>query len=323
MRIAVLGAGAIGTWLAAALARTDHRVALLARGAGLEAMRRDGIRVTGSEEYTIDLLVSDDPLEIGGVDAILLCVKAHDQAAAALRLEALYRPETAVVTVQNGIPYWYFHGLAGPLADREIRSVDPDGTIRAAIEPRRALGLVVYMGAAVTKPGTVAVRPEAGLVLGEPSGQATERLAAIAGALEAAGCPVRRTDDIRTDIWTKLMGNATFNPISLLTRAGLGTIASHPGVRSIVATAMTECIAVAHATGANPTISIEQRLAITERLGDHKTSTLQDLEAGKRVELDALVRAVVELADLAGVPVPAMSMLYELADLAARAQRVR
>ena len=323
MRIAIVGAGAIGTWLGAALARTEHDVAVVARGAHLEAMRSDGIRVTGSERYLVAPAVTDDAAEIGSVDAVLLCVKAHDQVAAAPHLRPLLGADTAVVAAQNGIPWWYFHGVEGPLAGRRVEHADPGGAMTAAVAPGRALGLVVYMGAAIVEPGVVSVRPEAGLVIGEPSGGSTPRVEAIAGALEAAGFPVRRSADIRTELWTKLMGNASFNPISLLTRAGLGAIGTHPGVRRIVATAMRECVAIARATGANPTISIEDRLAITARLGDHKTSTLQDLEAGKRVELDALLGAVVELAELADVPAPTLTLLLDLADLAALSQGVR
>lgn len=322
MRIAVVGSGAIGTWLGAALARSGHDVALIARGAHLDAMRRDGVRVTGSEVYQAQPLVTDDAREVGAVDAVLLCVKAHDQAATGPLMAALLGPETTVVAAQNGVPWWYFHGLDG-FEGRRIEAVDPGGAVSAVVAPERALGLVVYMGASVAEPGVVSVRPEAGLVIGEPSGELTGRLEAVAAALEGSGFPVRRTQDIRTELWTKLMGNASFNPISLLTRAGLGTIASHPAVREHVAAIMRECVAVARATGADPTISIEDRLAITARLGEHKTSTLQDLEAHKRVELDALVGAVVELAAVAGVPAPTLTLVHDLADLAARAQGVR
>jgi 2-dehydropantoate 2-reductase len=317
MRIAVAGAGAIGTWLGAALARAGHDVALLARGRHAEAMRAGGVRVRGAEEYDVR-----PALEAGGpVDAVLLTVKAHDQAA--VDLEGVLGPDTAVVAAQNGIPWWYFHRLPGPYEGRRVDAADPGGAVSAAIPPERAIGLVVYMGASIPEPGTVVVRPEAGLVIGEPSGESTPRLAAIADALEEAGFPVRRTDDIRTDLWTKLMGNASFNPISMLTGTGLGTMAHHPGTRALVTAAMQEAVAIARAVGANPTISIPDRLAITERLGDHKTSTLQDLECGKRVELDAVLAAPVELAHLTNTPAPTLETLLALADLKARTAGVR
>jgi 2-dehydropantoate 2-reductase len=317
MRIAVAGAGAIGTWLGAALARSGHDVALLARGAHLEAVREAGVRVRGSEEYEVRPALAAD----GPVDVVILAVKAHDLAG--VRIAELLGPDTVVVAAQNGIPWWYFHRLPGPFEGRRVEAVDPGGAVSTAIAPERALGLVVYMGAQLGPPGTVNVRPEAGLVIGEPSGEASRRLARVAGALEEAGFPVRRSADIRTDVWTKLMGNATFNPISLLTGAGLGTMASHPGTRALVAQAMEEAVAVARAVGANPTISIPDRLAITERLGEHKTSTLQDLEAGKRVELDAILAAPVELAALTNTPAPTLEMLLALADLRARQLNVR
>jgi 2-dehydropantoate 2-reductase len=317
MRIAVVGAGAIGTWLGAALSRSGHDVALLARGAHREAIRAGGVRVRGAEEYDVQPALDAD----GPVDVVLVAVKAHDLAK--IEVAHLLGDETVVLAAQNGIPWWYFHRLPGPYEGRRVEAVDPDGAVSAVVAPERALGLVVYMGAQVGPPGTVSVRPEAGLVIGEPSGERSARLRAVAGALEEAGFPVRRSDDIRTDVWTKLMGNATFNPISMLTGAGLGTIAKHPGTRALVAQAMEEAVAVARAVGANPTISIPDRLAITGRLGEHKTSTLQDLEAGKRVELDAILAAPVELAELTGTPPPALRMLLALADLQARQRGLR
>jgi 2-dehydropantoate 2-reductase len=306
MRIAVVGAGAIGTWLAAALSRAGEDVALLSRTAGF-----DEVRVTGTEEYVARPQITADAASIGPVDTVILAVKAHDQLAAAPSVQALLGPETSIVAAQNGIPWWYF-------PDRPVQAVDPEGALSALLPRERAVGMVVYLGATLVKPGVVAVRPEAGLVVGEPSGENTPRLRAIAAALEGAGFPVRVTPDIRTELWTKLMGNVAFNQISLLTRAGLGTIALDPPVRRIVAAMMAETVEIARATGADPTISIEDRLAITQRLGDHKPSTLQDLEAGKRLELDAIAAAVVELADVAGVDAPTVRIVTALADLEAR-----
>src|SRR4051812_30591730 len=312
MRIGVVGAGAIGTWLGAALARSGHDVALIARGAHLDALRRDGARVTGAESYVTRPLAVDDAAEVGAVDAVLLTVKAHDQLAAAPSVQALLGPDTPIAVAQNGVPWWYFGG------ERRIEAVDPGGELTAALAPSRALGLVVYLGASIIAPGMVATRPEAGLVIGEPNGSRSSRLAAVAGALEEAGFPVRISDDIRTELWTKLMGNVAFNQISLLTRAGLGTMARDAGVRRVIRAMMEETVQIARATGANPTISIDERIAITERLGDHKPSTLQDLEGGKRLELDALAAAVVELADVGDVDAPTVRVVSALADLQAR-----
>ena len=311
MRIAVAGAGAIGTWLGAALARAGHGVVLLARGAHGDAMRAEGVRVRGAEEYDARVSLDLD----GPVDAVFLTVKAHDQAS--VGIGPLLGPDTVVVAAQNGIPWWYFHGLEGRFEGRRVEAVDPGGAVSEAIPPERALGLVVYMGAAIGPPGTVTVRPEAGLVIGEPSGEDSPRLRAVADALEGAGFPVRRTPDIRTELWTKLMGNAAFNPISMLTGAGLGTMARHPGTRALVTAAMLEAVAIAAALGSEITISIPDRLAITERLGEHRTSMLQDFEAGKRVELSSILAAPVELAHLTHTPAPTLEALLALATLKA------
>ncbi len=319
MRIAVMGAGGIGTWVGAALARAGHDVALIARGAHLEAMRSDGVQIRDSEGgYVVHPQVTGDSREVGQVDAVILAVKAHDQAAAGPAVSALLGPGTMIVAAQNGLPWWYFHGLGAPWDGRRLEGSDPGGTVSAALAPEHVLGCVVYLGAEVVEPGVVQTRPEAGLVLGEPDGSATPRLAAVADALESAAFDVRRSPAIRTEIWTKLMGNLAFNTISVLTRAGLGTMASEPAVREVAATIMAEAIAVAEAVGAAPSISIERRLEITARLDDHKPSSLQDLEAGKRVELDAMAGAVVELAGLAGVPVPTLRTVHALAGLAVR-----
>jgi 2-dehydropantoate 2-reductase len=323
MRIAVVGAGAIGTWIGAALSRAGDDVALIARGAHLDAMRAGGVTVAGSEAYTVRPLATDSASEVGPVDLVVLAVKAHDQPAAGPLVAALLGPDTVVLAAQNGIPWWYFHALPGPYEGRRVEAADPGGAVSAAIAPERALGLVVYMGASLGPPGTVNVRPEAGLVIGEPSGESSARLARVAAALEAAGFPVRQSADIRTDLWTKLMGNASFNPISVLTRGGLGTIATHPGTRDVVAQMMEEARAIARATGADPTMSIPDRLAITARLGDHKTSTLQDAEAGKRIELDAVLGAVVELATLTGTPAPTLTTVLALTDLHAQVHGLR
>jgi 2-dehydropantoate 2-reductase len=306
MRIGVVGAGAIGTWLAAALSRAGHDVALLVRRAAYDA-----VRVTGAEAYVARPLVTDDASSVGEVDAVILAVKAHDQLAAAPAVQAMLGPHTAIVAAQNGIPWWYF-------PDRVVQAVDPGGALSERLPRERAIGMVVYLGASVVEAGVVAVRPEAGLVIGEPSGEDTPRLRAVADALDSAGFPVRVSGDIRTELWTKLMGNVAFNQISILTRAGMGVIALDPGVRRIVATMMAETVEIARASGAEPTISIQDRLAITERLGDHKTSTLQDLEAGKRLELDAIAAAVVELADVFDVEAPTIRIVTALADLEAR-----
>lgn len=316
MHVAVVGAGAIGTALGAALARAGNEVALVARGAHLEALRRDGVTLRTPEgTVAVRPFATADAREIGPVDAVLLTVKAHDLAAAGAAVGPLLGPDTPVVAGQNGIPWWYFHGLAGPWEGRRVEAVDPGGAVSAVLPPQRAIGMAVYFGGSIVAPGIVETRPEAGLVIGEPDGSMSPRMTAIADALEAAGFPVRRTPEIRTELWTKLMGNAAFNPISVLTGAGLGPMASDPGVRDVAARIMAEVVEIAGALGARPAISIAERLAITARLGDHPPSTLQDLRAGRRLELPAITGAVVEFAELTGVPAPTLRTVDALAAL--------
>jgi 2-dehydropantoate 2-reductase len=320
-RFAVVGAGAIGSWLGGALARAGHDVAFLARGAALEAIRTHGLRIEHPDEaYTVHPRATDDPSQVGEVDAVFLAVKAHAQPAAGPAVHALLAasgPDVPVVGAQNGIPWWYFHGAGGPWDGRRVEASDPGGAVSAAIAPERALGLVVYLGARITAPGVAAVHPEHGLVIGEPNGSSSPRLALVAGALEDAGFPVRVRPDIRAEVWTKLLGNAAFNPVSVLTRASLAAMVRDPEVRALCAAIMGEAMQVAAALGSPVAISIEERLAITERLGEHKPSTLQDLEAGRSLELDAISGAVVELADLVSVAAPALRLVHGLAKLAA------
>ncbi len=311
MRWAIFGAGAIGTWVGAALARAGEEVTLVARGRHLDALRAAGeARLRDpegiEERVPVRAVGAEETSEVGAVDVVVLTVKAHDLLPAAEAIAPLIGEGTVLVSAQNGIPWWW----------GRVEAVDPGGALSAVLDPARALGAVVYLGGSVVEPGVVATSPEAGLVLGEPGGTPTERLETVAAGLERAGFPVRRTENIRREIWTKMMGNASFNIISVLTRAGIGTMASDPGVAPIVERTMQDIVAIAGADA--PAISVAERIAISRRLGDHKPSTLQDLEAGKRLELDALGAAVVELADQAGVEAPTLRAIFALADLQAR-----
>ncbi len=319
-RVAVMGAGAIGTWIGAALTEAGVDTTLVARGAHLQALRRDGAQLVadGDGARTVAVRATDEPAQVGAVDVLILTVKAHDLPAAAPALAPLMHAGTTVVSGQNGIPWWWFHGVDGGYAGRRVTAVDPHGSVAAALPPERALGAVVYLGAALTAPGVVRIAPEAGLVLGEPDATDSPRLREVAGLLQRAGFPVRTTADIRMEIWTKLMGNASFNLMSVLTGAGIGTMAADHATGPVIAALMGEIVGVAAAFGAAPVISIDERIAIASRLGDHKPSTLQDLEAGKRLELDALGGAVVELADLAGAPAPTLRAIFAAVDLRAR-----
>jgi 2-dehydropantoate 2-reductase len=307
VKVAVLGAGAIGAYVGAALARGGTEVHLVARGEHLEALRRDGVRVLSSRgDFAARPPATDDPSEIGPVDVVFLGLKAHSYATAGPLLEPLMHEETAVVAAQNGIPWWYFHGLEGPYAGRRIESVDPDGAVSEIIPPERAIGCVVYPGTELTGPGIVKHIEGTRFSIGEPNGSISERCERFSEAMVAGGlkCPVE--ENIRDDIWVKLMGNAVFNPLSVLTGATLAAMCRQPQTRELVAKMMGEALDIARAVGARPSVSIERRLAGAERVGEHKTSTLQDFEAGKPLELAAIIDAVIELADLAEVDAPSL-----------------
>jgi 2-dehydropantoate 2-reductase len=307
MRIAVVGAGAIGAYVGASLARGGADVHLVARGEHLEAMRRNGVQVLSPRgDFTAHPPATDDPSEIGPVDIVFLGLKANSYATAGPLLEPLMHDETAVVAAQNGIPWWYFHGLEGPYAGRRIESVDPDGAVSQVIPPQRAIGCVVYPGTELTGPGVVKHLEGTRFPIGEPDGSISERCARFSEAMIAGGlkCPVE--EDVRDEIWVKLMGNAVFNPLSVLTGATLAAMCRHRETRGLAAKMMGEALDIAHAVGARPSVSIERRLAGAERVGEHKTSTLQDFEAGKPLELAAMIDSVIELADLAEVDAPSM-----------------
>jgi 2-dehydropantoate 2-reductase len=308
MRIAVLGAGAIGAYVGAALARGGADVHVVARGAHLEAMRREGIRVRSARgDFAASPPATEDPRDIGPVDVVFLGLKANSYASAGPLLEPLMHEETAVVAAQNGIPWWYFHGLDGPLAGHRVEAVDPDGAVSRVIAPERAIGCVVYAGTELEGPGIVRHLEGTRFTIGEPDGTLSERCLAFSEAMVAGGlkCPVETTE-LRNEVWVKLMGNVAFNPLSALTRATIAGMCRYPPTRRLVAALMRESLEVAHAVGARPNISVEKRLAGGEKVGEHRTSTLQDLLVGKPLELAVIIDAVVELAELTGVEAPAL-----------------
>ena len=305
--MAVVGAGAIGAYVGASLARGGADVHLVARGEHLEAMRRNGVQILSPRgDFTAHPPATDDPSEIGPVDIVFLGLKANSYATAGPLLEPLMHDETAVVAAQNGIPWWYFHGLEGPYEGRRIESVDPDGAVSKVIPPSRAIGCVVYPGTELTGPGVVKHLEGTRFPIGEPDGSISERCTRFSEAMIAGGlkCPVE--EDVRDEIWVKLMGNAVFNPLSVLTGATLAGMCRHRETRGLAAKMMGEALDIAHAVGARPSVSIERRLAGAERVGEHKTSTLQDFEAGKPLELAAMIDSVIELADFAEVDAPSM-----------------
>ena len=316
MRIAVLGAGAIGAYVGAALARGGADVHLVARGAQLDALRRDGVKVLSPRgDFAAKPPATDDPREIGQVDAVFLGLKAYSYATAGPLLEPLLGPDTMVVAAQNGVPWWYFHELAGPYRGRRIEAVDPDGAVSAVMAPERAVGCVVYCSTELDAPGVVRHVEGTRFSIGEPDGAISPRCEAFGDAMVAGGlkCPI--TTDIRAELWIKLMGNVALNPLSVLTGATLGELCTHPSTRELVRNMMEEALAVAAALGSHAEIEVERRLEGARKVGGHKTSMLQDYEAGKALELAAITTAVIELAALVGVPVPRLQAIDAAVDL--------
>ncbi len=320
MKFAVVGAGAIGAYVGASLARGGAEVVLVARGAHLAALRERGVTVKSERgDFTAHPAATDDIGSIGPVDVVVLAVKAHQIAPIVDDLRALYHDETAVISMQNGIPWWYFFGAGGPHDGHVVHSVDPDGAIAAAIEPRRIVGCVIYSSTEIESPGIIRHIEGTRFTLGDPGRGRSERTQRIADAFVAGGLKAPVEDDVRPEIWLKVLGNMSFNPISALTRSTLVEMCEDPGVVTIVEAMMHEANAVANALGITIPVSIERRINGARRVGAHKTSMLVDLEQRKPLELDALTGAVLEIAALVGVPAPVTSQVYALTALLERA----
>jgi 2-dehydropantoate 2-reductase len=316
MKMAVVGAGAIGGYLGTRLSLAQHEVTFIARRRNLEAINRDGFHLVledGTEEHASAVRAVQHMAEAGPQDVVLLTLKAHQLRDVVQDLPALFGPDTTVVTMINGVPWWYFHALPGPHEGRAVTRVDPDGRIAAAIDPARVIGSVVYPAAELIAPGRVKVIEGNRFTLGEPSGERTPRVEALSKALMNAGFKAPVSRDIRGELWIKLWGNLSFNPISALTRATLAQICNFPPTRDLARRMMAEGQAVAEALGVRFKITLEQRLAGAEAVGEHKTSMLQDLEAGRELELEALVGAVIELGQIAGVATPTIEAIHAAA----------
>jgi len=319
MKFAVVGAGAIGAFAGAMLAKAGEDVTLIARGPHLRAMQEHGVRVRGSlGNFDARVTATDDPATIGTVDVVLLTLKAHSLTAMAPRLAPLIGPDTTVVSAQNGIPWWYFYRHGGEWEGTQLESVDPGGVINRCVDPARVIGCVIYPSAIITEPGIIEHIEGTRFAIGEPDGSKSERCRRIADAFIKAGlrCPIRA--DIRHDMWVKLMGNVAYNPISALTRASLIEIVQCPETRALAAAIMTEAEAVARKLGIEMGVSIEQRLDGAEKVGHHKTSMLQDVEAGRPMELEAIVGAVVELGDKMALSLPCTKAVYACVKLLAQ-----
>jgi 2-dehydropantoate 2-reductase len=319
MKSLIAGAGAIGAYMGACMARAGQDVTLFARGPHLRAMQQHGVRVKSVDgDFEAHPKIAANLEDVGPVDVVFLGVKAHGLTQLAPQLEPVLGPDTAVVGTQNGIPWWFFQGWGGEHQGMHLERVDPGGAIAAAIEPRRVLGSIVYFATDIVEPGVVRHTEGNRISLGEPDGTRSDRSRQIAEALIASGlrCPV--TTRIRQEIWVKILGNVAFNPISALTGATLVQMARDPDVNALVRRIMEETIAVGAKLGLEVPITIDQRIAGAEKVGEHKTSMLQDLEAGRPIELEAVVGAVVELGERLNVPVPHTRSVYACTKLLAQ-----
>ena len=311
MRLAIFGAGAIGGFLGARLARAGVDVVLIARGPHLKAMQESGLRVIDREgDWTVRVDATDDFAAMRDAHAVFVTVKAHSLPPVAERLAANLGDETAVISAQNGIPWWYFQRYGGELEGIHLETVDPGGLVARAIDPRRVIGCIVYPSTSLVSPGVVRHVEGERFSLGELDGSQSPRCVELSQALVSAGLKAPVQTKIRSELWLKLLGNAVFNPLSALTRATLGDIAASPLVAEVVRASMEEVDAVARRLGIEIQLSIDQRIKGAARVGDHKTSMLQDLEAGRPMEIDALTGSVVELGDRLGIPVPHLRTLY-------------
>lgn len=329
MKICIVGAGAIGGMLGVKLALTGNDVTLILRGANLEAVKANGLTLI--EENGNELVAS--PLsatikatsviaEAGVQDVIILALKAHQVAVVAADLPALMHAGTRVVTMQNGIPWWYFHKIPGelskPYLGKPVQAVDPDGTIAKHIPIDSVIGSVVYPASEVIRPGVIKVIEGNRFTLGEIDGSDTPSIRAISDAFKAAGFKAPVSSDIRSEIWLKVWGNLSFNPISALTHATLEDICVFPATRALAANMMTEAQAIGEKLGVQFKVSLDKRIAGAQAVGQHKTSMLQDVEMGRQLELQALVGAVMELGQITHTPTPTINTVYALTSLLAK-----
>lgn len=321
MRLCIFGAGAIGGLMAARLAaKGDVEVTVIARGPHLAAMQAHGLKLLseGGETVVRPRCVAS-AAEAGVQDYVVVTLKAHSLPGAAAQMQPLLGPETAVVSAVNGVPWWYFHGLGGPHEGRVVESVDPGGVVSALLPPSRAIGCIVYPAAEVIEPGVIEHTYGDRFSLGEPDGSRSPRAQRLSEALIAAGFKAPVRPRIRDELWVKLWGNLAFNPISALTTATLDVLIADDGQRGVARAMMLEGQRVAEALGVRFAIDVDKRIAGAAEVGAHKTSMLQDLERGRPMEIEALLGAVVELADLVGEPAPTCRTVLALVRARAKA----
>lgn len=313
MRICIYGAGAIGGYLGVQLALAGANVTLIARGAHLAAMQANGVRLLiNGEERVAHPRCTDNPADVGEQDFVILTLKAPSVPGVVELMQPLLGRDTAVITAVNGIPWWYFYGLDSPWRNHQLASVDPGGRQWLGIGPERAIGCVVYPATEVVAPGVIQHVSGDRFSLGEPTGEKTARVTALSDLFRAAGLKAPVRQHIRNDIWVKLWGNLSFNPVSALTGGTLETIAADPGTRAVVRAMMLEAQAIGEELGVRFGIDVDQRIAGAAAVGAHKTSMLQDLEHGRPLEIDALVTVVQELGQLVGLATPTIDVVLAL-----------
>jgi 2-dehydropantoate 2-reductase len=319
MRFAVLGAGAIGAYVGAALARGGADVTLIARGPHMTAMRENGVRVLSPRgDFTAHPPVTDDLAVVADADVVFVALKAYSLPEIAPRLGALLSPGAAAIWAQNGIPWWYFQSLPDGAG---LESVDPGGVIARSIPPAHNIGCVVFCSTEIIEPGVIQHIEGTRFTIGEPDGSASERCSQISAAFKAGGLKAPVESRLRDQIWLKLIGNVAFNPITALTRATLGELGTVPEMVDVLRAVFAECALVAERLGVAFPVSLERRLEAGIAVGDHRTSMLQDLEAGKRLELDCMTGAVVELAGRLAIDVPHVRTVHACATLLDRINR--
>ena len=317
MKVCVVGAGAIGGYMAVRIAKAGHDVSVIARGPHLAAIRTHGLKLVEADQELVvtNLSATDNICELGPQDVVLLALKAHQIAAVVGDLSVLLGPKTVLVTLQNGIPWWYFQKLDSPYSGRVVKTVDPNGVLFNKIDPDRIIGCIAYPAAMIAEPGVIKHVEGNRFPVGELDGSESDRVNQVSALFTEAGLKARVLTDIRSEIWLKLWGNLTFNPISAVTHATLVDICQFPLTRTLAATMMTEAQSIGERLGAGFRVPMERRIAGAESVGKHKTSMLQDVEVGKPLEIDGMLGVVVELAEMTEVDVPTLRALYACVSL--------
>jgi len=318
VKFLIVGAGAVGAYMGALMSRAGYDVTMHARGPHLKAMQEKGVRViSADDDFVAHPRFVSDLNDAGPMDVVFLCVKAHGLPPLAGQLPAVIGPETTFVSTQNGIPWWYFQTNGSPLKDMHLERVDPGGVVSSTIEARRVVGSLIYFSTEIAEPGVVRHNEGNRISLGEPDGQRTERIRKIADALIASGLRAPVTAHLRNEIWVKILGNVAFNPISALTGATLAQMLGTPETAALIRNIMQETEALTERLGVKMQVSIDQRMAGAAKVGEHKTSMLQDLEAGRPLELEAIVGAVLEVGERIGLPMPHTRAVYACTKLLA------